>query len=274
MKFAFSTLNFPDWDLETIADRAKEMGYDGLELDPSFLGRAEPELSIPIVCIAHPTSMPGGRIGNQQAANDLMGVIDAAQSLGCPMVRIPDVPVPAGQNPSEAANRFAAWLAPLADYAAERKVGLLIDNASGFRRACHLWTLLEAMDHPAVGAAWDVLSAALVGEGPALSVPTLNSRIRYVRVADATFAGAKAQRVKLGEGTVRLQELLNRLMGIGYAGWVSLRCDKGLSGELAEADQGLAEALQKLREWTTPPAAAKPKKPAAAPAATPAGSAK
>src|SRR5438132_12879868 len=32
MKLAFSTVACPDWDFETIAARAKEYGYDGVEI--------------------------------------------------------------------------------------------------------------------------------------------------------------------------------------------------------------------------------------------------
>src|SRR5437773_1440968 len=32
MKFAFSTVSCPKWDFETIALRAKEYGYDGVEI--------------------------------------------------------------------------------------------------------------------------------------------------------------------------------------------------------------------------------------------------
>ena len=32
MKFAFSTVSCPKWDFDTIAARAKEYGYDGVEV--------------------------------------------------------------------------------------------------------------------------------------------------------------------------------------------------------------------------------------------------
>ena len=32
MKFAFSTIGCPNWDFETIVARAKEYGYDGVEI--------------------------------------------------------------------------------------------------------------------------------------------------------------------------------------------------------------------------------------------------
>src|SRR5947209_12114066 len=44
MKFAFSTVSCPKWDFETIAARARDYGYDGVEvrgfLDKSLLSAA------------------------------------------------------------------------------------------------------------------------------------------------------------------------------------------------------------------------------------------
>src|SRR3954466_479273 len=49
MKFAFSTVSCPGWDFETVAARAKEYGYDGVEirgfLNESILTAANPFLS-------------------------------------------------------------------------------------------------------------------------------------------------------------------------------------------------------------------------------------
>ena len=50
MKLAFSTLASPTWDFETIAARAKEFGYDGVELR-GFLDTGGIKSSFPVFIV-------------------------------------------------------------------------------------------------------------------------------------------------------------------------------------------------------------------------------
>ena len=148
---------------------------------------------------------------------------------------------------------MARWMLPLADAAADRGVLIVIENLLSFRNAKELWLVLEMINHPAVAACWDVLNAALIGEVPSVSVPTLNSRIQYVQVKDASLGPLGATYTKLGEGNVKLQDLLRRLMGIGYEGWVCFEWEKAWLPNLAgEPEDMLPDAVRKLREWTRP----------------------
>ena len=142
-----------------------------------------------------------------------------------------DTPVHPGRTAGGTAVEMAEWLLPVADYAAARDVTLVVENALYFRRAKELWMLLEAIGHPAVGVAWDLESATRAGESSAVSVPTLNLRIQYARVA-------------WGPGAV--EEFMRRLKGIGYGGYVTV------SGAVEEV---LADAAVRLRGWIEPPAA-------------------
>ncbi len=128
------------------------------------------------------------------------------------------------QSRSAAGMALGGWLAGLGDRAAEKGVVLCVENAVSIRTAREMWTVLERLNHRMVGAAWDLSSADRAGESPWTSVPTLNSRIVYATVQE-------------GEGDIR--GFLERLRGIGYEGWVTIR---------ALPDQ-LAEALTRLREW-------------------------
>jgi sugar phosphate isomerase/epimerase len=165
---------------------------------------------------------------------------------------------------------MAAWLAPLAEYAAQRGVQLAIANALFFHAARDMWLLMEQANDPAIGVCWDALSAALAQEMPAVSVPMLGNRIHCVQVRDAALKAGTARLCRLGEGDVRLADLFRRLQGIGYRGWVTV------GGEIAagEADpiDALAQSLATLRQWTeaqTPATAPAAKKKPAAAAVTP-----
>jgi sugar phosphate isomerase/epimerase len=117
-----------------------------------------------------------------------------------------------------------------------------------------------------------VFNAALVGESPYLSVPTLNSRIQYAQVKDAKLGALGATYCKLGEGDVQVEKFLIRLRGIGYTGWVTFEWEKAWLPNLAEPEEVLPDAIKKLRQWTGQnadvPGVESDSEPAAAPAGT------
>jgi sugar phosphate isomerase/epimerase len=269
MRIAFSCTCCPQWDLTALAGRAKGLGYDGVELcafanstansaanvlvaDPKII--RETLAGVGVSCITSDICIPNASSLDPQTAQAIKRVIDAAAELSCPLVSINDMPVRGGQSYSQAAAILARLLRPHADYAVERGVTLLIANTVAFRRASHMWAILEYLNHPAVGACWNVLSAALMGEMPAISVPVLNSRMLYVQVADAKIEKARAVPCPLGDGSIGIPMLINRLKGIGYKGWVTVTSAPG------DATTSLGESLKRLRNWITPPAPeAKPK---------------
>ena len=50
------------------------------------------------------------------------------------------------------------------DYARDRGVTLIVENVFAFRRAADLWPVMDRLDHPAIGCAWNVRSAWQAGE--------------------------------------------------------------------------------------------------------------
>ena len=270
MKYAFSTVSCPQWDLQTIAAKAKGFGYDGVEVCCSINGRlpATAELfqnapgkvkeifagcGVQAASLSSDAAYSGHRKQDAAQAGEVRRLVDAAQALECPFVRVPGMRLHGGQGPAEGAVAFGRWLLPLAEYAADRAVTLLVENSLSFRRARDLWLVLETVNHPGLSACWDMLSAAQVGEDPSLSVPVLNSRLQFVRVRDALAGQAGAAFCKLGEGVVPLEKGLKRLRGIGYGGWVCVDWPNSLHPELAQAEEVLPEAFTRLRVWTKGP---------------------
>lgn len=269
MKFAFSTLACPKWDFQTIVDRAREYGYDGVELR-AFLNESELTASnvflsdpakvraifagagVEIACLSSALSMVGDRRKDAAAIDDLRRYVDMAQQLGCPLVKVFDTQVKPGWSRASAGVAYGDWIAPIGDYAADRGVTVVIENALSFRFAKELWMILERLNHPSISAAWDVFNAALVGEPPAISVPTLNHQIEFTQVKDAKLGALGASYCKLGEGDVPVEKFLTRLRGIGYTKYVSLEWEKAWLPNIAEPEEILPDSIQKLRQWTKP----------------------
>src|SRR6185503_17064146 len=154
MKFAFSTVSCPTWDFDTIVARAREYGYGGVEVrgflnepvattadlfagDLDALRRTFDDAQVEVACLASSIAMqqPHGawqvwrRNPNLRHAADLRTYIDAAERLGCHLVKIFDTQVRAGQTRDAAGVAMGDWLLPMADYAADRDVVIVIENA-------------------------------------------------------------------------------------------------------------------------------------------------
>jgi sugar phosphate isomerase/epimerase len=287
MKFAFSTVSAPTWDFETLVARAKEYGYDGVEIraladrtaanplltDPAKLRQQFDGAGVEICCLAASIAMTQNKRHDAKQADELRSFIDLAQRLGCPVVKIFDTEVKPGWSRASTGVLLGNWLAPLADYAGERQVIIGVENALSFRNAKEMWSIVDRINHPSVGVAWDLFNAAMVGEGPAYSVPTLNSKIVYTQVKDAKFGSLGATYVKIGEGDVQVRNFLRRLRGIGYEGYVTVEWEKAWLPNLAGPEEILPDAIAKLRDWDrkletsdweSDAEAKKPPKPAAA----------
>jgi sugar phosphate isomerase/epimerase len=227
IKFAFSSVSPPTADAPGLFARAREAGYDGVELtaaaaDPAHLRDTAQAAGIEIACLASKFEIPAKAGARNRATADARQLIETAAALGCPLLRLRAGVARRGQGTGAYSAELGEWLRPLANRAAERGVTILIDSMPPFARSRDLWTLLDLLDHPSVGAAWDLASAARVGETPYVAVPTLNSRIRYVVVREEEPA---------------VHSLLDRLRGIGYGGYVAVQA----------SDATTATALAKLR---------------------------
>jgi sugar phosphate isomerase/epimerase len=270
MKFAFSTTSCPKWDFETICTRAKEYGYDGIEVrgflnesiltasnlfltDPGKLRAMFKYHGLEIACVASSIAMSWNKKKDRILADDCRRFIDTAAAVGCPFVKVFDTTVKPGHSRASAGVAFGDWLLPLGDYAAQRDVVILVEGALSFRSAKEIWAILDRLQHPSIAACWDVFNAALIGESPYLSVPVLNSRIQYTQVKDAKLGVLGASYCKLGEGDVPVKSFLTRLKGIGYNGWVTFEWEKAWLPNIAEPEEVLPDAIKKLREWTSPP---------------------
>jgi sugar phosphate isomerase/epimerase len=263
MKFGFSTVCAPAWDFATLIARAKEYGYDGVEIraladrtaanplltDAAKLRQMFASGGVEICCLATSIAMVQNKRRDAQQAEELRHYIDLAQQLECPTVKIFDTQVKPGWSRASTGVLLGDWLAPLADYAAEHEICIGVENALSFRNAKEMWAIVDRMNHPSIGVAWDLFNAAMVGEGPAYSVPTLNSKIVYTQVKDAKFGALGATYVKIGEGDVKVRDFLRRLRGVGYEGYVTVEWEKAWLPNLAGPEEILPDAIAKLRDW-------------------------
>jgi sugar phosphate isomerase/epimerase len=209
MKFALSSPAVEYTDLVSLAERCRTLGYDGVDLQHPAI--SAPELrqifentSVQIACINVTNHFTQNVPADIKIANALRTVLELAHHTGCHIVKIPDAQPSTRQSVMTTISAMADWLRPLATLASDLGINLLIENGSTFSTARPLWMLTERLDHSAIGICWNVDQTIAAGESPAVTVPTLNSRIRYVQMTAEIN-----------------QEAITRLRGIGYTGWIA-----------------------------------------------------
>lgn len=265
IKLAFSTVACPQWTLEEVAKKAKEYGYEGVELrtlDGSAGIASDPALSdakkvrdvlrvfaIEPVCIS--TSVALHHSDTTDARNAMVlanRYLQMAADMGCPYVRFFGHEVRPGDSRQSAMQRIAERMNELARKGSSLGVQVLMENAGSFNRAKEWWWIFNLVDHPMTGLVWNVANAAAAGESAAVSVSTLNSRIRLAKVKD-TNVGEGSGYTALGEGTVGIENFVKRLLGIGFNGYITVEWDRLWLPTLAPAEEYLPDAQKRLKGW-------------------------
>src|SRR6185503_3362097 len=168
MKLAFSSLGCPAWDLATMVMKAKEFGYQGIELrglqgqmhlplapelaaNPGKIGELMRDTGVELVCLG--TSAAFHMADPRAVAENLAQVreyIDLAGKLGCPFVRVLAGEIPKGrffyQKREAVLARVGEALRQLVPYAAEHRVTVLVENGGDFCDSAALWYLVDVAD--------------------------------------------------------------------------------------------------------------------------------
>jgi sugar phosphate isomerase/epimerase len=269
IKIAYSTVACPDWTLEQAAARAKEFGYDGLELRTlgagSTLLASDPALSEPhkvkailndagiaATCLSTSISLHHADVtAGKRAVWETSAALETAAAIGCPFVRVFAHELHPGETRQAVLTRVGERVIRLTEKAAEVGVELLLENAGSFNAAKEWWWLFNLVNSPMVGACWNLANSVAADtddRGGSRCVNILNSRIRIAKVKD-TLVGQGAGYLPLGEGDVGIPRFVQRLMGIGFDSWISVEWDRAWLPSLAPAEEYLPTANKSLRGW-------------------------
>lgn len=249
MRLSFMTFACPQWDLPDVLAAAARYGYDGieprldsqhahgLEVDLSARGRAQARAAaaaakVELCCLA--TSLTVIKLdatGRAALLADTEARVRLAADLGIPGLRVFAGGIPPHVDRDEALAAGAANLRALGDVAAAAGVELWLETHDTVSAAKLAGAMINAADHPAVHANYDILHPLRMGEAVADSFAALAGHIRHTHWHDAKVTGADAEITRLGEGDVPLAEIVRRLRAVGYTGY--------LSGEWFEQQMGL-----------------------------------
>lgn len=267
MKIGFSTLGCPDWDLNTVIDQAKAMGYEAVELrglqgemhlpaspvlaqNPAGVASRFAEAGLDIACLGSSASFhwqDRRKLAEQKAQT--REFIELAGALGCPHVRVFPDEVPRYEVRQRTLVRIADALRELAPYASAHGTTLVLENHGDFAGSRDLWFLLDSVGHPGLQCCWNPCHAKAAGERPTLSVPRLGRRIAMTHLVDGRFndQGLLEGYALPGEGAVDLEHYLTLLTGTAFDGYLIFEWPKLWLPALAAPEQALPAALASIR---------------------------
>ncbi len=273
MKLAFSSVACPAWNLATMVEKAKEYGYQGIELrglegqmhlpiapqiasNPARVADLMEATGVALVCLS--TSAAFHYRSREEVARNMAEVreyIELAGKLRCPFVRVFGAEIPRmkfsllGYERREVTlMRIAEALRELAGYAARHRVTLLIENSGDFVDSVSMWYLVDAVNSPGLRCCWNPFNAMLRRERPTVSIPRLGARIGMIRLTDGKMSnGAFAGFAIPGDGDLELRRLIQLLKGIAYRGYLCLDWPKLWEPALAEPDVALSRTAAALK---------------------------
>ena len=268
MRIGVTTLGCPTWTLGEILTRLPTYGYEGVELrglgldldltespafaTPAAVGRTRRSFEdAGLVICGLDTSCsftdpdPAARARNVDQGR---AGLDLARTLNAPFIRVFGGALAEGLCRAEAVDYLAESLFALGGYAAQDggQVQVLLETHDGFSTGAQAAEVLRQVDHPQVGALWDLHHPFRQGEAPAETFAALRPYVRGTHVKDSQPGGTYCL---LGEGDVPIPEMLRLLKSDGYAGWINLEWEKRWISELADPEIAFPQYAAKLREY-------------------------
>lgn len=277
IRTAFSSLACPDWTLDRVAHAAATWGFQGVELrslgsgagaaavasdpaltDPSKVRRTIDEAGIELVSIASgcrfdaPIFPPvlGHVLPSRHApVREARRAVELARDCGAPFVRVFGFEIPPRERRASAINRIVLRLREVCDHARNRNVIVLLENDGSFSAASDLLEVIAQVDHPLLGACYDLSAAARVGEDPIAGAAALGPLLKAARVRDVR-AGRPCPP---GEGDLPCAAFVRAVSAgateLGTQPWVIMTWDRAWLRDLAPAEDVLPRAAERLAEW-------------------------
>jgi sugar phosphate isomerase/epimerase len=258
-KLSFSTLACPEWSADVIVERCAALGYDGIEWRGGADGHVSTEWSserrrelrastqragvrsLSVTSYAVFTSA----VASVRDANveHLRQHVELAADIGAPFVRTFLGSREDDASIDELVNRVTEPLAALAPVAASRNVTIVVEQHDDFVHGERVRAVLEAVNHPAVGAVWDVGNAWAEGEAPETTFRELAAWIRYVQIKDGLGRGDAWQLTSLGAGEIPIVDVLARAGTLP----ICVEWERAWHPELAPASEALPESAAFVR---------------------------
>jgi len=263
MKFAFSTLGCPDWDVLQIVDAARRLGYDGVELRavggtldllsrpefvPEEMDRTKASFDdhgIEICCIDTSCAFHDADEKQRLAQVELaLAHAELAAQLGAPLIRVFPDKIQPGANREETRDYIAESLRRIAQrMPAGVQVGL--ETHGDFARTEAAAEIVALADHPNVKLIWDVANSLAAGDSITHAARVVEPYLAHIHLRDAQPVTGSEHwlPVLAGRGNVSFAETLGVIETLNYDGYVSFEWEKYWHPEIEEPEVALPDFI-------------------------------
>jgi sugar phosphate isomerase/epimerase len=247
---AISTMK---WPIEQDIEFFKSVGVEAINVPFfKFADRAEAGIAAVKASGLRGVSMAsGGGVlveSGEKTLQLLKPAIDAANALGCPSFYSVSGPTPARMTTDEAYARLVECLQPANAYAKQKGVRLAIEHTStATRHHGFIHTLADAIDlsrDADIGVTLEFQNCWYERNLDRLFKENVD-RFAIVQVSDFLVGEEiKFNRRALGDGTMPLEWLMERILDAGYQGYFDIE----ILGPAIEAE-GYASAIKRSVDW-------------------------
>ncbi|MBA3847546.1 MAG: sugar phosphate isomerase/epimerase [Planctomycetes bacterium] len=267
MKLSFSTLGCPDWSLEQIADNARTLGFDGVELRTHADGNhLSPDASpAEVARVAALFAARGAKIVSIKGYSTFAHVDDAkvaenqallrklvaiARGVGAKFVRTFAGQIPAGADHAAMTQRVADAIRPVAVEAAAQGVRIALEIHDDWCAGAAVMGLVQRIACPAgFGIVYDIHNAFHAKREPwQTTYATIKDHIAYCHLKDGYDAGdGKVHYVMLGAGDLPLNAILARFAADNFASYFSFEWEKKWHPEIESPERAFPHYVHKVR---------------------------
>jgi sugar phosphate isomerase/epimerase len=261
MKLAFSTLGCPNWNLDRVAQSAREFGYDAIELraldgDLDLLKRPEfqpgsvddtrrwlAEQDLAVCCVDTSCSFDSKEAAERSDQVALaIKHAELAAALGASLIRVFPDRIQSDMTRLETRDNIAACLQAVAQrLPAGVRVGL--ETHGDFARGQLAAEIIRLADHKDVALIWDVANSLAAGDSIEESAREVAPFLAHVHLRDAHAVEGKDHwlPVLAGRGNVSFAAAVNMLRRLDYDGYISFEWEKYWHPEIEEPEVALPD---------------------------------
>ena len=267
MKLAFSTLGCPQWELDRIAQAARDYGYAAIELraiggDLDLLNRPEfqpgkvettrrwlADQTLSVCCVDSSCAFDS-RDADERGKQVEVAVrhCELAAKLGVPLIRIFPDKIQMGATRSETRDNIATSLREVARRALGGvRVGL--ETHGDFARGHQAAEIMSLVDHQSVAVIWDVANSLAAGDSIEEAGREVAPYLAHVHLRDARAIEGREYwlPVLAGRGTVSFAAAVNALSKLNYEGYISFEWEKYWHPEIEEPEVALPDFMNAMK---------------------------
>ena len=269
MKYSFSTLGCPSYNVDQIIDLALKNKYDGIELravsgtvDLATLAEFKGDglsktaakikaAGLDVVCVD--TGVRFNVASKESQAKNLEQAkfsMELANAFDCGYIRTFGGPFIPLQGYDETLGWIREGYEKMCEIAQKEGILPLLETHDDFSTSARIGDILNNITAKNVGIVWDILHPFRFGEAVKDTYAALKDKIRHIHIKDSFECSPKGFDFALvGEGIVPVKECIDLLKSDGFDGYLSFESEKLWHPEIPDAEIAMPHYAKAIVEY-------------------------